>query len=228
MSAPEKILIVDDEEDILELLRYNLNKEGYEIHITQDPEEGIKIAKEILPDLIILDIMMPNMDGIEVCGILREEESLADTLIAFLTARNESFTQITALESGGDDYIQKPIKINVLKSRIKALLRRSKKNIEAKNGSVQTFGELKIDYDQLKVITADKEINLAKKEFELLTLLCSKPGKVFRRKEILNSVWGSDVIVGDRTIDVHIRKLREKIGHHYIVTYKGIGYKFEL
>lgn len=227
MADAEVILIVDDEDDILELLRYNLAKEGYTIHLSPDPEKAIDMAKQIVPDLIILDVMMPRMDGLEVCGILRQDESLSDTIIAFLTARNDSFTQITALESGGDDYIQKPIKINVLKSRVKALLRRSKKNIHSGKTEIQSFGDLQIDYDQLKVITKDKEVNLAKKEFELLVLLCSKPGKVFRRKEILNNVWGSDVIVGDRTIDVHIRKLREKIGNHYLVTHKGIGYKFE-
>lgn len=228
MSTNYKILVVDDEEDILEILRYNLEKEGYEVKLAGDGIAAIKIAETFQPDLIILDIMMPGMDGIEVCQKLRSDPKYKDTLIAFLTARSEAFTQITALDSGGDDFINKPIKPNVLKSRINALLRRKgtsvgKESIE----KVLKFGELEIDHDQFKAMIGSKDVGLAKKEFELLALLSSKPGKVFKRNEILSKVWGNDVIVGDRTIDVHIRKLREKIGEDFIYTMKGVGYKFE-
>ena len=226
MAIPAKILLVDDEDDILEFLSYSLSQENYVLKTANKGVKAIRLAEEFLPDLVILDIMMPDMDGIEVCAALREIPELKNTLIAFLTARNESFTQVTALDSGGDDYINKPIKPNVLKSRIKALLRRhyDRQNIE--QGDKLEFDELSIDLEKLRVTKGEKNINLAKKEFELLTLLISKPGKVFKRKVIMNQVWGLDVIVGDRTIDVHIRKLREKIGKEYIETYKGVGYKF--
>jgi len=199
------------------------------IEVAYDGKEALEKCHSFMPDLIILDIMMPEMDGIEVCSQLREDNKFADTLIAFLTARNESFTQISALDTGGDDFIKKPIKPNVLRSRVKALLRRHPRfQAELERAQVsQKFGELEINFDQFKVLLSGKPIPIAKKEFELLKLLVSKPGKVFNRAEILNQVWGHDVIVGDRTIDVHIRKLREKIGSHFIKTFKGVGYKFE-
>ena len=228
MSANYKILVVDDEEDILEILRYNLEKEGYEVKLANDGIAAINTAESFNPDLIILDIMMPGMDGIEVCQKLRSDARFKDTLIAFLTARSEAFTQISALDSGGDDFINKPIKPNVLKSRINALLRRKAQSSGTEQLSkISRFGNLEIDYEQFKVSINNKDVGLAKKEFELLALLSSKPGKVFKRNEILTKVWGNDVIVGDRTIDVHIRKLREKIGEDYIFTMKGVGYKFE-
>ncbi len=228
MSANYKILVVDDEEDILEILRYNLEKEGYEVKLANDGIAAINTAESFNPDLIILDIMMPGMDGIEVCQKLRSDARFKDTLIAFLTARSEAFTQISALDSGGDDFINKPIKPNVLKSRINALLRRKAQSSGAEQLSkISRFGNLEIDYEQFKVSINSKDVGLAKKEFELLALLSSKPGKVFKRNEIHTKVWGNDVIVGDRTIDVHIRKLREKIGEDYIFTMKGVGYKFE-
>ncbi len=227
MSAKFKILVIDDEEDILEILRYNLEKEGYEVKTAVDGQAGILAAKWFEPHLIILDIMMPGMDGIEVCQKLRANPVFKNTLIAFLTARSESFTHITALDSGGDDFINKPIKPNVLKSRIKALLRRVDREDESSQTGKSDFGDLVIDYEQFKVTVKGADAGLAKKEFELLSLLASRPGKVFKREEILSSIWGHDVIVGDRTIDVHIRKLREKIGEDYIQTLKGVGYKFE-
>jgi two-component system alkaline phosphatase synthesis response regulator PhoP len=226
MKADAKILIVDDEEDIVEFLQYNLEKEGYLIETALNGKEAIEKASTFLPHLIVLDIMMPEIDGIEVCGRLRSDERFNETVIAFLTAKSESFTQITALEMGGDDFINKPIKLNVFKSRIKALLRRHY-TFNTKNEEVVTFGDLKINFEQFSVELENEQISLAKKEFELLTLLTSKPGKVFKRSEILFKVWGNDVIVGGRTIDVHIRKLREKIGSHYIQTTKGVGYKFD-
>lgn len=227
MIRNEKILVVDDEVDILEILKYNLEKEGYQVKIAHDGNAAIDIAMEFEPHLIILDIMMPGMDGIEVCQKLRTIPKFSSTIIAFLTARNEAFTQISALDSGGDDFINKPIKPNVFKSRISALLRRLQINNETSVDQITKFGDLEIDSDQFKVTINDIDVGLAKKEFELLSLLASKPGKVFKRIEILNKVWGNDVIVGDRTIDVHIRKLREKIGEKYIQTMKGVGYKFE-
>mgnify|MGYP000974731653 CR=1 FL=1 len=227
MSAKQKILVVDDEEDILEILKYNLEKEGFEVKTASDGNVGIETAEKFEPHLIILDIMMPGMDGIEVCQKLRANPKFANTLIAFLTARSEAFTQITALDSGGDDFINKPIKPNVLKSRINALLRRQVNTAGQENNLITRFGELEIDYEQFKVSVQNEDKGLAKKEFELLSLLASKPGKVFKRNEILAKIWGNDVIVGDRTIDVHIRKLREKIGDNYIQTMKGVGYKFD-
>ncbi|MFZ1750478.1 MAG: response regulator transcription factor [Saprospiraceae bacterium] len=227
MSAKLKILIVDDEDDILEILRYNMEKEGYEVETASDGHSAIAVAEKFEPNLIILDIMMPGMDGIEVCQRLRSNPKFEKTLIAFLTARSEAFTQITALDGGGDDFINKPIKPNVLKSRINALLRRQQLVIQEAEEKVAVFGDLEIDFDQFMVKVSGKDTGLAKKEFELLTLLASKPGKVFKRNEILSKIWGSDVIVGDRTIDVHVRKLREKIGDSYIQTMKGVGYKFD-
>lgn len=227
MSDNIKILIVDDEEDIRELLRYNLGKEGYLIDTAENGIEAIEKAKTFAPHLIVLDIMMEGMDGIEVCEALREDEFFNDTLIVFLTARGESFTQISALETGGDDFISKPIKPNVLKSRIKAILRRHSSIANSQSDAISTYGDLTIDREKFSLNVGDKSISLAKKEFELLDLLLSKPGKVFKRSEILSKVWGREVIVGDRTIDVHIRKLREKIGNDYIQTMKGVGYKFD-
>ncbi len=224
----KKILIVDDEPDILEILSYNLRKEGYQVEIANNGEEGLKKAQEVLPDLIILDIMMPQMDGVEVCRNIRNQRIFDNTLIAFLTAREEDYSQIAALDVGGDDYITKPIKPRVLMSRVKALMRRNLKT-EAENETAnQTIiGDLVIDRERFRVMQSGTEVELAKKEFELLNLLASKPGKVFTRDEIFNKIWGTDVIVGNRTIDVHIRKLREKLGDDYIKTIKGIGYRYE-
>ena len=229
MKKEIRILIVDDEEDILEFVSYNLSKEGYNVKTAKSGKKALKIVSDWIPELIILDIMMPEMDGIELCGIMRENPELDDALIVFLTARNESYTHITALETGGDDFITKPVKPNLLKSKVKAILRRHYK-VQAKEKSqeyIYTFGDLTINTEEFKISLKDKDINLAKKEFELLMLLVSKPGKVFKREEILSKVWGKEVIVGDRTIDVHIRKLREKIGKSYIKTLKGVGYKFK-
>lgn len=226
MSKEIQVLIVDDEEDILEFVSYNLSKDGYNIITANNGTDAIKLAKEHLPEVIILDIMMPGMDGIEVCNQLRENKDLNNTLVVFLSARSESFTQVSALESGGDDYITKPIKPNVLKSRIKALVRRHYKFQNKNQDVVLKFDDLVIDQEEFRVTLKGEDISLAKKEFDLLNLLVSKPGKVFKREEILSQVWGKEVIVGDRTIDVHIRKLREKLGSEYIKTYKGVGYKF--
>ncbi|TXF91291.1 response regulator transcription factor [Neolewinella aurantiaca] len=220
-----KILLVDDEPDILEILEYNLKKEGYEVATADNGEQGLKRAKEFKPDLIILDIMMPIMDGVEVCRQLRAENDFDSTIITFLTAREEDYSQIAALDTGGDDYITKPIRPRVFLSRVKALLRRGVRKVE-EAPTLITIGDIEIDLEQIVVRRGSERIELAKKEFDLLTLLASKPGKVFSRDEIFNRVWGADVIVGNRTIDVHIRKLREKLGDHYIKTIKGIGYKF--
>lgn len=219
-----KILLVDDEPDILEFLSYNLKREGYTVFTAENGKDAIPIAKKENPELIVLDVMMPEMGGMEVCKEIRKIPSLKNTMIAFLTARNEDYSQITGFDSGADDYITKPIKPNVFVSRVKALLRRSGKNSASK--IIETAG-IKIDRDKYRVEKEGKEMILPKKEFELLHLLISKPGKVFKREEILSSVWGEDVVVGDRTIDVHIRKLREKIGDDYFKTVKGVGYKFE-
>ncbi len=220
-----KILLVDDEPDILEILGFHLKKEGYKVKTAKNGQEGMEKAQKIKPDLIVLDIMMPEMNGIEVCQNLRAIPSFEDTIIVFLSARSEDFTQITALDSGGDGYIVKPIKPNIFKSKINALLRRKKG--QSDDAIIQSFGDLTLNHEEICVKINDKIIPLAKKEFELLVLLTSKPGKVFKRHKIMEKVWGEEVIVGDRTIDVHIRKLREKIGSDYIKTLKGIGYKFE-
>ena len=224
----KKILIVDDEPDILEFLKYNLVKEGFEVLTAGDGEEGLRVAEAEKPDLIVLDIMMPKMDGVEICRNIRSNPNLKNTLVAFLTAREEDYSQIAALDVGGDDYITKPVKPRVFISRINALLRRKPKtDEEIETSSLVYAGDLIIDTEKVVVRKGDEALDLAKKEFELLYLLVSKPGKVFTREEIFNKVWGTDVIVGNRTIDVHIRKVREKIGDKYIKTIKGIGYKFE-
>lgn len=222
-----KVLIVDDEPDILEFLQYNLKKEQFQVYTASNGKDGIDLAVKENPNLIILDIMMPEMDGIEVCRKLREMPQFKNTIITFLTARSEDYTQIAALDYGGDDYITKPIKPGVFISRIKALLRRSeRKEIDA-GEKIIVLGDLSIDREQFQVKRKGEIIELAKKEFNLIELLVSKPGKVFTRDEIFRRVWGTDVIVGNRTIDVHIRKLREKMGEDIIKTVKGIGYKFE-
>ena len=219
----KKILIVDDEKDILELLDYHLIKEGYKTMKASNGKEALKVAIDFLPDLVLLDLMMPEMDGIETCLEFRENKILKDCLIAILTARAEDYSQIAGLNAGADDYINKPIKPRVLLSRIKALLRRIESKV--KNDSNV---ELEIDTEKYVAILKGEEMLLPKKEFELLALLFSKPGKVFTREVILARVWGDDIIVGDRTIDVHIRKLREKLGNQYIKTVKGVGYKLKL
>ena len=224
MMENYKILIVDDEEDLLEMVSYNLKKEGFNVYSAKNGKEGLKVAGDILPDLILLDVMMPEMDGIEACLEIRSQPKLEGVLIAFLTARGEDYSQIAGFESGADDYITKPIKPRVLISRIKALLRRKTSDLKQETTSAQS---LKIDREKYLAIKDGNEIHLPKKEFELLALLLSKPGKVFTRDVILNTVWGMEVVVGDRTIDVHIRKLREKVGDDYIKTVKGVGYKIE-
>ena len=221
----EKILLVDDEQDIIDLISYNLEKENYQVKSALNGRDAIETAKEFLPDLILLDVMMPEMDGIETCVEMREIESLKPSIIAFLTARGEDYSQIAGFDAGADDYISKPIKPRVLLSRIQALLRRKRSVSDVKSGA--PVGGIMIDKEKYLVVQDGKELNLPKKEFELLALLISKPGRVFTREVILNTVWGNDVVVGDRTIDVHIRKLREKIGNKFIKTIKGVGYKFE-
>ena len=219
-----RILLVDDEPDILEFIEYNLVKEGYVVHTASNGRIGVEMAKKLLPDLVLLDVMMPEMDGIETCAEIRAHGPLAQTVVAFLTARGEDYSQIAGFEAGADDYILKPIKPKVLVSRVQALLRR-KKNSGYVGGDYDGTG-LMIDPERYVVMHQGYELNLPKKEFELLSLLASQPGKVFSREKILASVWGTDVVVGDRTIDVHIRKLREKLGDEYFKTVKGVGYKF--
>lgn len=218
------ILIIDDEEDILEILRYNLIKEGFEVEIAANGLDGIEKAKVFKPDLIILDVMMPQMDGIEVCEVLRKTPGFESTLICFLTARAEDYSQIAGLDAGADDYISKPVKPRVLISRINAILRRKSLTIAQEEEMVE---DLVINREKYMVYKDGEALHLPKKEFELLALLASRPDIVFERDQILEKVWGSDIVVGDRTIDVHVRKLREKIGDKYIKTVKGIGYKFE-
>lgn len=221
------ILVVDDDPDILEILTYNLRKENYQVITASNGQEGYDLAIKEMPDLIILDIMMPEMDGVEVCRRLRKLPEMDHSIIAFLTARNEEFTQIAALDYGGDDYITKPIKPGVLLSRVNALLRRQERSVdESLKGQFQ-MGDLILDLERYTVSKKGVQVDLAKKEFQLLSLFASKPGKVFTRDEIFRKVWGTDVIVGNRTIDVHIRKIREKIGEEIIKTVKGIGYKFD-
>jgi two-component system alkaline phosphatase synthesis response regulator PhoP len=228
MNTGQKILLVDDEPDILEFLSYNLTKEGYLVVKANNGNEALKIAKIELPDLVILDVMMPEMDGMETCRQLREIPELKNVLVAFLTARGEDYSQIAGFEAGADDYINKPIKPRIMISRVKALLRRGAMN-SVVNDEIASpdLGGLKIDRERYLIIMNGNEITLPRKEFELLNLLTSKPGKVFTREEILDKVWGGEVVVGDRTIDVHIRKLREKLGDNYFRTVKGIGYTFE-
>ena len=225
MSTENKsILIIDDEIDILEIIKYNLVKEGFEVNFALNGKEGIEMAKKFKPDLILLDVMMPQMDGIEVCEILRSTPGFEHTIICFLTARSEDYSQIAGLDAGADDYISKPVKPKVLVSRLNALLRR--KNIPLNRSSDNE--KLIINRDKYLVIKNGVEIHLPKKEFELLALLNTKPNSVFERNTILEKVWGTEIIVGDRTIDVHIRKIREKLGDEAIKTIKGIGYKFDL
>ena len=223
-ATKKKVLIADDEQDILEIIDYNLTKEGYEIYTAKDGMEAIERANQVKPDLIILDIMMPKKTGIEVCEILRSQPSFHDTLIIFLTALSDESSQVKGLELGADDYINKPISPKVLISRVNAIFRR----LQIENDKVVKIGNVIIDPVRFMVIIDNKDYTLAKKEFELLYLLASKPGRVFLRNEILNQVWGSEVIVGDRTIDVHIRKIRQKLGIDCVTTVKGVGYKFEL
>lgn len=219
------ILIIDDEEDIRELIQYNLEKEGFKVDTAENGRVGLEKIKDHKPDLILLDVMMPEMDGMEVCEIIRKNDKFNDVIICFLTARNEDYSQIAGLDIGGDDYIAKPVKPKVLVSRINALFRRGTiKSPEQESNEVNE--DLIIDREQYLVILKGKKLHLPKKEFELLSLLASKPEKVFERDNILNTVWGNEIIVGDRTIDVHVRKLREKIGSDYIQTVKGVGYKF--
>ena len=220
-----KILCVDDEPDILEILKYNLSNEGYNVSTAADGKTAIKIAYNISPNLIIMDIMMPKMDGIEACEKLRSDEKFNDTIIMFLTARGEDYSHVAAYDAGADDYVTKPVKPKVLVSKVKGLLRRLKKVI-AKDVNEIVFDDIKIDREKYKVYISDNVLNLPRKEFELLYLLASKPDKVYKREKIMESVWGREVVVGDRTIDVHIRELREKVGDKYFKTIKGVGYKF--
>jgi two-component system alkaline phosphatase synthesis response regulator PhoP len=219
-----KILLVDDEPDILEIVGYNLSNEGYKVITAENGAEGVKKAKKEKPQLIILDVMMPEMDGIEACEQIRSIPELRDVVISFLTARGEDYSQVAGFDAGADDYITKPIKPKVLVSKVKALLRRYKE--EDKHDNIVKIGNLTIDREEYKILLEDTEIVLPRKEFELLSLLTSKPGKVFKRDEILDKVWGNEVVVGGRTIDVHIRKLREKLGDDSFKTVKGVGYKF--
>lgn len=221
-----KILLTDDEPDVLEFLGYNLRKEGYQVFTCLNGEETIKKAEEVKPQLIVLDVMMPGMDGIETCTEIRKIPSLQNSIIIFLTARGEDYSQIAGFEAGADDYLTKPIKPKILNSRVKALLRRYQENAPPEPEKLD-FKTFSIDKDRYSVMKGEQEIVLPKKEFELLLLLTSKPNKVFSREEIFANVWGNDVIVGDRTIDVHIRKIREKLGIDEIKTIKGVGYKFE-
>jgi two-component system alkaline phosphatase synthesis response regulator PhoP len=226
-TAKHKILIVDDEPDIRELIEYNLKKEGYQVFTASNGQEGVAEAKRVLPDLIILDIMMPKMDGIEACRILRAMNDFKNTFMVFLTARSEEYSEIAGFNVGADDYIAKPIKPRALTSRINAILRRNaQSDVEIENKL--EIGDLVIDREAFLVYQRGEKVVLAKKEFELLYLLASKPGKVFTREVILKNIWEDSVVVTNRTIDVHIRKLREKLGDKYVSTVKGVGYKFEL
>ena len=227
MSKKEiKILLVDDEQDILEIVGYNLSQEGYQVLTAANGKEAVQIARKELPHLIIMDVMMPEMDGMEACEHIRKIPELSQVIITFLTARSEDYSQVAGLEAGADDYISKPIKPKILVSKVKALLRRLKGE-DVKSDTI-SVGDIEINREEYKIFKDGEEINLPRKEFELFYLLASKPGKVFKRDEILEKVWGNEVIVGGRTIDVHIRKLREKIGEDLFKTIKGVGYKFEL
>ena len=221
-----KILLVDDEPDILEIVGYNLRSEGYQVFTATNGSEGVKIARKITPHLILLDIMMPEMDGIEACEKIRTIKSLENVIISFLTARGEDYSQVAGFDAGADDYITKPIKPKVLVSKVKSLLRRLK--ADSTSEATTKIGDILINRDEYVVFKGEEKITLPRKEFELFSLLTSKPGKVFKRESILDSVWGNEVVVGGRTIDVHIRKLREKIGDHHFKTVKGVGYKFVL
>ena len=222
-----KILLVDDEPDILEIVSYNLTSEGYQVFTAKNGVEGVAKAKKKQPHLIILDVMMPEMDGIEACEIIRKSPGLENAIITFLTARGEDYSQVAGYEAGADDYITKPIKPKVLLSKVKALIRRLKNDVEVTE-EILRVGDLVINREEYKIENNGIEIILPRKEFELLSLLTSKPNKVFKREVILDKVWGNEVVVGGRTIDVHIRKLREKIGDHHFKTVKGVGYKFVL
>ena len=222
-----KILLVDDEPDILEIISYNLKSNGFEVFTAMNGVKALKKAKSILPDLIILDVMMPEMDGIETCEEIRKIPELNDTIITFLTARSEDYSQLAGFDAGADDYINKPIKPKLLVGKVKSLLRRLNKNKVTESKNIINLGDLIIDRDEYKIILNKNEILLPRKEFELLYLLASKPGKVFKREVILEKIWGHEVVVGDRTIDVHIRKLREKLGDSRFKTIKGVGYKFK-
>ncbi|KQS39820.1 response regulator [Pedobacter petrophilus] len=226
-NAGQKILIVDDEPDILELIEYNLKKEGYQVFTASNGQEGITVAKKVHPDLIILDIMMPKMDGIEACRLMRAIPEFKNTFMVFLTARSEEYSEIAGFNVGADDYIAKPIKPRALVSRINAILRRNSGTEEVSENKLE-IGDLVIDREAYLVFQGGNKVVLAKKEFELLYLLASKPGKVYTRESILKNIWEDSVVVTNRTIDVHIRKLREKLGETYVSTVKGVGYKFEL
>ena len=224
-----RILLVDDEKDVLEFLSYNLEKEGYKVFTALNGKDAISISREAKPHLVLLDVMMPMMDGIETCEELRKIPGLKDIMIAFLTARGEDYSQVAGFEAGGDDYIVKPIRPKVLVSRVKALLKRSRKQYQELDKESEVFiqqDDIVLDREKYIVLKAGKELSLPRKEFELLALLLSRPGKVFTRDEIFQNVWEDNIIVGDRTIDVHIRKLREKIGEEHIKTIKGVGYKY--
>jgi len=228
MSATkQKILIVDDEPDILELVEYNLKKEGYQVYVASNGQDGISVARKVHPDLIILDIMMPKMDGIEACRLMRSIPEFKNTFMVFLTARSEEYSEIAGFNVGADDYIAKPIKPRALVSRINAILRRNVSSDDVSENKVE-IGDLVIDREAYLVFQNGNKVVLAKKEFELLYLLASKPGKVYTRESILKNIWEDSVVVTNRTIDVHIRKLREKLGENYVSTVKGVGYKFEL
>lgn len=226
-TAKQKILIVDDEPDILELIAYNLKKVGYQVFLASNGQEGITVAKKVQPDLIILDIMMPKMDGIEACRLMRAIPEFKNTFMVFLTARSEEYSEIAGFNVGADDYIAKPIKPRALVSRINAILRRNSSSEEVSDNKVE-IGDLVIDREAYLVFQNGNKVILAKKEFELLYLLASRPGKVYTRESILKNIWEDSVVVTNRTIDVHIRKLREKLGENYVATVKGVGYKFEL
>ena len=227
MSQIPKILVVDDDPDIVEILRYNLSMAGYDVKSAINGKEGIKKAKIFIPQIILLDVMMPEMDGIETCEEIRKIHELNDTVITFLTARSEDYSQLAGFDAGADDYINKPIKPKLLVGKVKSLLRRLNKNKVTVSKNVINFGDLIIDREEYKITLNKNEILLPRKEFELLYLLASKPGKVFKREVILEKIWGHEVVVGDRTIDVHIRKLREKLGDSRFKTIKGVGYKFK-
>ena len=222
----QKVLLVDDEPDIVELLKYNLEREGYQVFTALNGRDALKAAKLNRPDLIVLDIMMPGMDGVEVCNQLRQQPEFKHTLITFLSARGEDYSQIAGFDAGADDYITKPVRPKVFISKVKALLKRS--SSDRPDGQIMESNGIKVDLEKVLVYLGDKEMQLPKKEFELLVLLMSKPGKVFKRDEIYGQIWGNELFVGDRTIDVHIRKIRQKLGVDCITTVKGVGYKFEL
>lgn len=225
-NKSKRILVVDDEADILELLKYNLKKEGYNVKAVNSGQEAVETAKTFFPDLVLLDIMMPNQDGVETCRQLREIPELENTFIVFLTARSEEYSEVAAFDIGADDYITKPIKPRALMSRIGAMFRRGE--VKSKDNTIITVGDLTIDRTSYTIIIQDRKVTLPKKEFQLLYFLAQNPNKVFSRDDLLQNIWGTDVYVLARTVDVHIRKVREKIGEGYIKTVKGVGYKFEM